>query len=197
LKAEIEQAYGLPVYIDNDANAAGLAEALWGAAAGYSSMFYATIGTGIGTGIVINGHLLHGRTGAAAEGGHVVIDYRGPYTCGCGKSGCIEALASGPAIARRAQAKVAADVSRGAALLRLSNGDMNAITAEMVGQAWHGNDPLATEVLLEVADALTVWLGSTIDLLEPEVIVIGGGVGELISNFFEQISSKLPEALVS
>jgi glucokinase len=193
LKAEVERVYGLPVRLDNDANAAGLAETLWGAAIGYTSVFYATIGTGIGTGIVIDGRLYHGRTGAAAEGGHAVIDYSGPYKCSCGKTGCIEAMAAGPAIAKRARAKVAADGVSGRALLDLANGDVNAITGEMVGQAWRGKDPLAEEVLVEVADVLTVWLGSMIDILEPEVIVIGGGVGELISNFFDRISNNLPK----
>src|SRR3984957_18059163 len=95
------KAYGQPVRVDNDGNAAALAEALWGAGRGYHNVFCATIGTGIGTGIVFDGRIYHGRTGAAAEGGHTTIDYHGPR-CGCGKLGCIEALASGPAIARRA-----------------------------------------------------------------------------------------------
>src|SRR5450432_721239 len=105
LAAEVARVYRLPVKLDNDANAAALAEALWGAGRGYRNVFYATIGTGIGTGIVFDGRIYHGRTGAAAEGGHVTIDYRGPR-CGCGKRGCIEALASGPAVARRAQDKL-------------------------------------------------------------------------------------------
>src|SRR5580698_3975990 len=103
----VSKAYRLPVRVDNDGNAAALAEALWGAGRGYRNVFCPTIGTGIGTGIVFDGRIYHGRTGAAAEGGHNTIDYRGPR-CGCGKLGCIEALASGPAIARRASEKIAA-----------------------------------------------------------------------------------------
>jgi glucokinase len=87
--------------VGNDANAAGLAEALWGAGSGHRNVFHATIGTGIGTGMVFDGRLYHGRTGAAGEGGHISIDYRGPL-CGCGKRGCIETLAAGPAIGKRA-----------------------------------------------------------------------------------------------
>ena len=101
LAAEVSKVYKVPVRLDNDGNAAALAEALWGAGRGFRNVFCATIGTGIGTGIVFDGRIYHGRTGAAAEGGHNTIDYRGPR-CGCGKLGCIEALASGPAIARRA-----------------------------------------------------------------------------------------------
>ena len=82
------KAYQLPVSVDNDGNAAALAESLWGAGRGYRNVFCATIGTGIGTGIVFDGRIYHGRTGAAAEGGHMTIDYRGPR-CACGKLGCI------------------------------------------------------------------------------------------------------------
>src|ERR1700686_5409870 len=107
LSLKVSEAYGLPVKVDNDGNAAALAEALWGAGRGYRNVFYVTIGTGIGTGIVFDRRIYHGRTGAAGEGGHMSIDYRGPR-CGCGKLGCIEAFASGPAIARRASEQIAA-----------------------------------------------------------------------------------------
>src|SRR5580704_8417270 len=105
LAAEISKIYRVPVKVDNDANAAGLAETLWGSGRGYRNVFYATIGTGIGTAILLDGRIYHGRTGAAAEGGHLSINYEGPR-CGCGKRGCIEVLAAGPAIARRARAKL-------------------------------------------------------------------------------------------
>ena len=108
LADEISRKYNVPVKVDNDANAAALAEALWGAGRGFRNIFYATLGTGIGTGIVFDGHIYHGRTGAAGEGGHVSIDYRGPI-CACGKPGCIEVFASGPAIAKRAQALLSAN----------------------------------------------------------------------------------------
>ncbi len=116
LVAEIKKSRGLPTILDNDANAAALAEAQWGAAAGYSSVFYATIGTGIGTGIVLNGSIYHGRTGAAGEGGHVSIDYHGPL-CPCGKRGCIEVLTAGPAVARRARERLEAGGAEARTLL--------------------------------------------------------------------------------
>src|SRR5262249_34900395 len=83
LVQRLAEAYKMPVHLDNDANAAGLAEALWGAGRGYKEIFYATLGTGVGTGIILNGKIFHGRTGAAAEGGHVTIDYRGAKYCNC------------------------------------------------------------------------------------------------------------------
>jgi len=189
LLAKIEQAYGIPTRLDNDANAAGLAEALWGAGADYKSVFYVTIGTGIGTAIVLNQRVYYGRTGNAAEGGHMTIDFRGVVRCGCGKRGCIEGLVAGPAIAARAQEKLAAS-SDGAGMLALAGGEATRITAETVVKAWEAGDPLATEVMDETAEMFAVWLGNTIDLLEPEVIVIGGGVGAAIQGLFPHIQSQ-------
>jgi glucokinase len=149
LAVEISKVYSLPVRVDNDGNAAALAEALWGAGRGFRNVFCATIGTGIGTGIIFDGHIYHGRTGAAAEGGHNTIDYRGPR-CGCGKLGCIEALASGPAIARRAMEKIVKD-GRTSSMVDLAGGHPDRITSEMVGRAYASGDLLAKEVLQETA----------------------------------------------
>ena len=191
LADEVANIYGVPVRVENDANAAALAEAQWGAGRGYANVFYATIGTGIGTGIVLNGHIYHGRTGAAAEGGHISVDYRGAR-CGCGKRGCIEVFASGPAIARRARTKLAEGVSRRSAVLELANGDIEAVTSETIGQAYEAGDPLATEVLEETIVFLAHWLGNIVDFLEPDVMVIGGGVALTLSPFFDEIKNQLP-----
>ncbi len=190
LAAEISKAYCLPVRVDNDGNAAALAEALWGAGRGYRNVFCATIGTGIGTGIVFDGRIYHGRTGAAAEGGHNTIDYHGPR-CGCGKLGCIEILASGPAIARRASEKIAKE-GQASAILDLAGGRVERITSEMVGRAYAAGDRLAKEVLEETAALLTVWLGNIVDLLEPDVMIIGGGAGAMLRPFFGEIEDRLP-----
>jgi len=188
LTAEVERTFGVPARVDNDANAAGLAEVLWGAGHGYANAFYATLGTGIGAGIIFDRKIYHGRTGSAAEGGHVTIDYRGPR-CGCGKLGCIEALASGPAIARLARAKLAeAKPSR---IMELAGG-LDEIRAEHVGEAFREGDATAAAVLEEIALMLTVWLGNIVDLLEPDCIVVGGGVAEMMGPFFEKISCNLP-----
>jgi glucokinase len=191
LADEVSRKRGVRVLVENDANAAGLAEFLWGAGSGYRNVFYATLGTGIGTGLVMDGRIYNGRTGAATEGGHVTIDYRGPK-CGCGKFGCIEAFASGPAIAARAQLVVATAGPRGAKLIELAGGKADAIHSEHVAAAWRAGDPLATEILAERMDLLTIWLGNIIDLLEPDVIVFGGGIGQLASEWFGHIRSKLP-----
>jgi glucokinase len=196
LVAEITKSRGLPTILDNDANAAALAEARWGAGAGYPSVFYVTIGTGIGTGLVLDGSIYHGRTGAAAEGGHVSIDYRGPL-CPCGKRGCIEALAAGPAVARRARERLAARGVEARTLFALAGGDPAAVTAEIVAKAWHDGDPLATALLEETADLLAIWLGNMIDLFDPDVIVVGGGMGELIAAWFGPMRQQITKWCVN
>jgi glucokinase len=191
LAAEISRRYGGSVKIDNDANAAGLAEGLWGAGRGYKNVFYACIGTGIGTGILFDGRIYHGRTGAAAEGGHVSIDYNGPR-CNCGKKGCIEALVSGTAIGKKARAKLTEGMGRKSAMLDLAGGDINAVTAEVVGRAYAAGDSTAKEILLETVDLLAVWLGNIVDLLEPDVMIMGGGVAAMLSPCFDEIRNRLP-----
>ena len=196
LVSRVTEKYRLPVKLDNDANAAALAETLWGAARGYGYVFYATIGTGIGTGIVLDGRIYHGRTGAAGEGGHVSIDYRGPV-CPCGKRGCIEVLAAGPAIGARARAKLSALPSRHSALLDLANGKIDNVTSELVGQAHAAGDPLAREILEETIELLAVWFGNIVDLLDPDVIVMGGGVAAMLHPFFDDIKNRLPSWCVN
>jgi glucokinase len=200
LAAEVSKIYQVPVRLDNDGNAAALAEALWGAGRGFRNVFCATIGTGIGTGIVFDGRIYHGRTGAAAEGGHNTIDYRGPR-CGCGKLGCIEVLASGPAIARRAAEKVSKSLNDGSrrtsTILDLAGGQLDRITSEMVSKAYAAGDSLAKDVLQETSLLLAVWLGNIVDLLEPDVMIIGGGAGAMLQPFFGEIRNQLPEWCVN
>jgi len=190
LAAEVQRAFYVCSKVDNDANAAALAEAVWGAGVGYRNVLYVTLGTGIGTGIIFDRRIYHGRTGSASEGGHVSIDYNGPR-CGCGKRGCIEALCSGPAIAQRARARLAAS-NTPSCLRELADGNLEKLTAEDVAEAFHAGDAPAREVLEGTADLLTVWLGNMIDLLEPDVVVFGGGVAQLMSKFFPRMQTKLP-----
>ena len=196
LAAQVSEICGLPVRLDNDANAAALAETLWGAGRGYRNVFYSCIGTGIGTGIVLNGRIYHGRTGAAGEGGHLSIDYRGPR-CRCGKQGCIEVLASGPAIAQRAHAKLTAAGTQRSIILDIAGGQADAITSETVGKAFTAGDPIAFSVLRETVELLSLWIGNIVDLLEPEVIILGGGVADMLRPFFGEIRDRLPSCCVN
>lgn len=195
LAAEVQRVFGFSARVDNDGNAAALAEAIWGAGVSYRNVFYATLGTGIGTGIVFDRKIYHGRTGSAAEGGHVTIDYNGPK-CDCGKRGCIEALCSGPAIARRAKERLVESQRTGSPgtrskMLALAGGNVNEVTAEILAEAFRQGDPLAANVLRETADFLAIWAGNIIDLLEPDVIILGGGVAPLMSGFFGRIREQL------
>jgi glucokinase len=187
LAQTIRDLHNVPVHLENDANAAALAETKWGAARGRKNVFYLCIGTGIGTGIILDGSIYHGRTGAAGEGGHMGLDAAGP-ACGCGKRGCVEVLASGPAIARRARAKLVKGSS--ARLLDLSDGNSDLLTSEMVGRACAEGDPLAREVIDETLDVLAYWLANIIDLLEPDVIVMGGGVSSMLAPYLEDLPRR-------
>lgn len=194
LAEEMRRVFHVPVRIDNDGNAAALAECKWGAARGYTNVFYATIGTGIGAGIVFDGRIFHGRTGAAAEGGHLGIDRAGPV-CNCGKRGCIETLAAGPAIARRARHKLAQNPN--SILLEMAGGDIQKVTGEMVGKANALGDAVAKEVISETLDLLAYWLGNIVDLLEPDIIVMGGGVSSLLAPYLESIRERWRGSIIN
>jgi glucokinase len=194
LAAAVQKLHHVPVKVDNDANAAALAEAQWGAARGYRNVFYTTIGTGIGTGIVFDGKIYHGRTGSAGEGGHLSIDYRGPI-CACGKPGCIEVFASGTAVARRAQEEVAGGATT--SMVDMAGGDPAAITGTIVGKALDLGDALAKKIVADAIEKLALWLANIIDLLDPEVIVIGGGAAALYQPSFGKLRERIPQFSVN
>ncbi len=191
LARKLEKHYRLAVRVANDAKAAALAEAKWGAGRGYRSVFYATLGTGVGTGLVVDGQIYRGRRGPASEGGHTTIDFRGPV-CPCGKRGCAEMYISGPAIAREARERIAkAPAENSSAMVKLARGDAANVTAETVAKAAAAGDSLAKELLDEMAERLAIWLGNIIDLLEPDVIVIGGGLAELAISLLPKVRKNL------
>lgn len=194
LADEVEKAYAVPVKVDNDANAAALAEARWGAARGCSNVFYATLGTGIGSGIVFDGKIYHGRTGAAGEGGHVSIDYRGPI-CVCGKPGCIEVFASGTAIVKRVRARIAEGSK--SLISEMAEGKPESITGETVAKALAAGDALASEIMAETAEMLSLWLSNMMDLFDPEIILIGGGAATLYLPFFDIIRKRVAELAIN
>jgi glucokinase len=187
LADEMRRLYGVTVQIDNDANAAALAEAKWGAGRGYRNIFYATIGTGIGTGIVFDGKIYHGKAGAAGEGGHIGIDMHGPV-CNCGKHGCIETLAAGPGIARRARQKLRSFPN--SLMKEMVGGDAEQVTSQIVAKAYAMGDEAAREVMRDTLDMLAYWLGNVIDLLDPDVIVVGGGASLMLAPFLNEIKDR-------
>ena len=187
----LQRRYRLPVRVANDAKVAALAEAKWGAGRGYRSVFYATLGTGVGTGLVIGGEIYRGRRGPAGEGGHTTIDFHGPE-CVCGKRGCAEMYISGPAIAREARAQIAQAPGRDpSAMVKLAGGEAANISAETVVKAAAAGDSLARDVLQKTAERMAVWLGNIIDLLEPDAVVIGGGLAETAISLLPEVRKSL------
>jgi glucokinase len=190
LARKLEKHYSLPTRLTNDASAAALAEAKWGAGAKYESIFYVSLGTGIGTAIVRAGEIYRGRPGGSCEGGHMSINFSGPL-CGCGKRGCVEMYASGSAISRRARSLLRQSRNNRSQILKMAGGNISNVTAETVNKAARSGDQLATEILQAAADHLAIWLGNVIDLLEPEVIIVGGGIGRVMMAFRTRIRRSL------
>lgn len=190
LAPRIANHYQLPTRLINDANAAALAEARWGAGKGHASVFYVSLGTGIGTALVLEGRIHEGRTGGAGEGGHVTINFRGPL-CGCGKRGCVELYASGTAIAKRARNLLAGAGGKRSRMRKMAARKITGVTTEIVSKAAAGGDRLAKKIMDEAAEYLAIWLGGMIDLLEPEVIIFGGGLGAVMLSYRDQIQQKL------
>ena len=170
LKAWLERAVPLPVFVENDANAGALAEWSFGAGRGFRHMVYMTMSTGIGGGIILDGRLYRGPNDTAGEVGHMTIVEDGP-ACGCGKRGCLESLCSGPSIARRARER--AQGTPGSILAELADGDLERVTAETVMEAARKSDPCAREIVDETARYMATGLGNIVNILNPEIIVIG------------------------
>jgi len=173
LRDRISDGTGLPATLDNDANCATYGEWWRGAARGADLVVGLTIGTGIGGGIVHHGRIFHGASDVAAEIGHMTIDMTGRL-CKCGNYGCLEAYASGPAIAARARENVQSGTP--SALPEYVRGDLTQITAQVVYEAAADGDELALEVVKDTAKFLGAGIASLINILNPEVVVVAGGV---------------------
>jgi glucokinase len=181
LKQLIEGPLGITTFLENDANAAALGEHRFGAGRGVQNMIYVTASTGIGGGLILNGQLYGGTTGAAGEIGHMTVLPWGPY-CGCGNRGCLEALASGTAIAREGRELVRRDVPT--LIAELAAGHPERVTAKLVAEAAEKGDIEAQEVLAEAMVYLGVGMANLVNLFNPELIVIGGGLTNMGERLF-------------
>ena len=182
MKDKIESEFNLPAIIENDANAGALAEWMFGAGRGYDYVVYMTMGTGIGGGIVANGEIYHGANDSAGEVGHQILLPDGP-PCRCGKRGCLEALCSGPGIARRAQEVVRKEPDT--LILELANGNIDAIKAEFVLEAAKKNDPIAKRLIEETGFYMGWGITNLANIINPEVVTIGTiavAAGDLLLN---------------
>jgi len=184
LRAIIEEEFGLPTHVGNDANLAALAEQRFGAGKGTRDLIYITHSTGIGGGIIVDGRLLLGSKGLGAEVGHITLDIDGPR-CGCGNIGCLEAMAAGPAIARNAIQAI--EAGRETIIPDLVEGDLSRISAKEVSEAAQQGDPLGIKLIRQAGELLGIGLVSLMHLFNPEIIVIGGGVSKAGDLLFEPV----------
>ncbi len=176
LQEMMQEAIQMKTYLVNDASAAALGEHRFGAGKGCKHLVYLTVSTGIGGGIVVEDKLYLGASGSAGEIGHMTIDIDGPR-CKCGSNGCLEMLASGMAVAREAQRLVAQGVTT--RIMKLADGEPTNITAKVVGEAARQGDTVAREILDRAATCLGVGLANVINIFNPEIIVIGGGMSRM------------------
>ncbi len=188
LAALVRKRFGIDTKLENDANAAGMAEMVWGAAKGYKNIFYITVSTGIGTGIIIGGKIYHGKNGMAGEGGHVTVNYDDKdAVCGCGNTGCVEAIASGLHTVRRLRESLRKRPRVRTCIVDMAGGDLDKVTMRTVAEAARKKDRLAIETIRKQGEVLGIWLGSMISVLDPEIIVIGGGVSMIGELIFKEI----------
>lgn len=176
LASIIRERYKAGIFLINDAKAAALGEHRFGAGKGTRHMVMLTVGTGIGGGIIIDGKLYFGALGGAGEVGHMVIDVHGPR-CRCGNKGCLEMLASGTAMARKARWYI--DRHERTTLVEVAGGRTGSITAETIGAAARAGDKLAVRIIEEAAVYLGVGMANLANIFNPEMIVVGGGVANL------------------
>jgi glucokinase len=188
LRDLIANAVDLPATLDNDANCATYGEWWMGAGRNVDTLVGLTLGTGIGGGIVLNGEVFHGVSDAAGEIGHMTIDSTG-RKCKCGNYGCLEAYASGPAIAARAIEGVAAGAE--SLLPALVDGRLEDITAATVYEAVVLGDPYANEVMRDTAKFLGVGVANVINILNPHMIVIAGGVTRAGDHLFVPLRAEV------
>ncbi|MEJ8548306.1 ROK family protein [Brevibacillus borstelensis] len=183
----MNERFGVPVELINDANAAAVAERTFGNARGTDDLIYVTVSTGVGAGIICGGRLITGVGDSAGEFGHISIHPEGPF-CACGNRGCLENYVSGLALAKKAQALLKAGAE--SSLSAVGGGERDAITARDIGEAAENGDKLSIELLTQAGYFLGIGLTNLIHLFNPQVLVFGGGViknGRLLVEAAEQV----------
>jgi glucokinase len=188
LKGWLSNSFKFPIYVDNDANVMALAESKFGAAKGYKDALCLTLGTGIGGGIILDGKLFHGSSFAGAEFGHTTICYNG-RRCNCGGIGCLEMYASAPAMVKAARWLLRKN--RESIIHKLIQGDLGKLTTEVIFDAERKGDVLASDVVNQACAYLGAGIASAVNLLNPQVVVIGGGVSEGGMSFIRRIEKEV------
>ena len=173
LRDMVKQRFGIKTFLVNDASAAALGEYCFGAGKGVNNLVFLIVGTGIGGGIIIDGKLYLGASGSAGEIGHITIDINGPK-CSCGNTGCLEVLVSGTAVAREAIKRIKSGEKT--SLTEMVAGRIEDITAEDVSLAAQDGDSLASEVIATAANYLGIGMVNVVNIFNPEMIIVGGGM---------------------
>ncbi len=190
LRDIVIERYGVRTFLVNDANAAALGEHCFGAGRGVSNLIYLTVSTGIGGGIIIDNKLYSGQCGSAGEIGHMTIDVNGPK-CNCGNTGCLEMLASGTAVAREAIRRIGCGEK--SSLTGMMGGKIEDITAKEVSVAAQSGDSLALEVISQAATYLGIGLVNLVNIFNPEMIIIGGGLSKMGDLLLEPVRRVVAE----
>lgn len=192
--AELRERLGVPVVVDNDATTATWGEWHLGAARGATEAVLVTLGTGIGAGHVTGGQLQRGAHGFAGEAGHMVVDPRGPQ-CSCGRRGCWERFASGSGLARLA--RDAAFAGRAAGVVELAGGDPEAVRGEHVTEAAKAGDRGALAVLREFGWWVALGIANLVNVLDPDVVVVGGGLAEAGELLVSPVRERFSELVLA
>ena len=193
LRDELKSYYDLPIFIDNDATVAGWAEYQAGVSRNTSSSVFLTLGTGVGAGIIVDGKIWSGAHGAASELGHLIIEVDG-IPCTCGKCGCTERYCSATAIIR--MAKEACALHPDCAILKAVNGDVDKITAKTVFDLAKEGDDIANRVFRRYVKYLTIAINNVVSFLDPDMIVLGGGVSRAGDFLLDAVRELLPKYLM-
>ena len=190
LREILENEFHVPILVDNNANAMALAESQFGAGKGIKNFVCVNVGMGIGSGIIIKGEIYRGESESAGEIGHTTVDYNGPI-CSCGNRGCLEVMASAPAIAKRAiQAIRRGEKTK---IYQMVNGNLNEITAATVAMAAKEGDKIAKRIMEETGEYLGTGIANIVNLFNPRVVIMGGGVSQAGNLIFEPIKRTIKE----
>ena len=181
LKEELEARVNIPTFVDNDVNVGTLGEHVFGAGKGFQNVVGIFVGTGIGGGIILQGELFHGASKTAGEIGHIIVKAGGPR-CGCGARGCLEALASRTAMAKQFQKAI--KKGQKSVISELTDGDLKTVRSGVLAKAIRLNDKLTLKVIKKATKYLGIGIGSIVNFLNPEMIILGGGVVEALDDTF-------------
>lgn len=189
LKKIFEDKFHVPVKVENDVTAFTWGEYKFGAGKGYENIICITLGTGVGGGIILNGKLLRGSQYSAVEIGHMPISYKGPV-CKCGNMGCLERYVGSQYVVAMTKEKLKKEKS---IITEMVHGDLNKITPEIVSEAYHKGDKLAKKIWTEVGIYIGALFSGLVNLLNPQIVIIGGGVAQVGEILFSTVKKTINE----